>query len=99
MVEIVPGAEFVPSRLPMGRVAVMFAADWCGYSRRFLRHFEEVQGGVVVDISDEDDPLWDIYAIRLVPTVVLFQDQEPLRRWVGVLGESHAREVRAALAP
>lgn len=99
MSTVVPGQGWVPSKLPMGRVPVMFAADWCGYSRRFRQAFDEVPGGVIVDISDESDPLWDIYDIRLVPTVILFDDQEPTgKRWVGILGDHHAEQIKAAVS-
>jgi thioredoxin-like negative regulator of GroEL len=97
MASVIPGSGFVPSSLPEGRVPVLFSADWCGYCRRFRQLFDDVPGGIVVDISDEDDPLWDIYKIRLVPTVVLFDEGEPTKRWVGVLGQKHATEIVAAL--
>lgn len=98
MVHQVPGAAFRASALPPGRVAVMFTADWCGYCRRFLPHFKAVREGVVVDISDEDDPLWEIHDVQVVPTVIVFEDGKPVRRWAGVLAAHHVDQVRATLA-
>lgn len=98
MVHQVDGARFRPSDLPPGRVAVMFTADWCGYCRRFYAHFKQLREGWVVDISDEEDPLWDHLGIRVVPTVVLFEDGEPKRRWAGVLAEHHVAQMRSALS-
>lgn len=98
MVNQVDGARFRPSDLPAGRVAVMFGADWCGFSRRFYPHFKRIQDGWVVDISDEDDPLWDALRIEVVPTVILFEDGVPKKRWAGVLGEDAAQQVQSDLS-
>lgn len=94
----VPGDAFRASDLPPGRVAVLFCADWCGYCTRFLPHFRKVPGGLAVDVSDEDLPVWDEYRIEVVPTVILFEDGKPARQWAGVLTAQHAEEIRAALA-
>lgn len=97
MSSFVPGRTFVPSMLPETPTPVMFYASWCGYSRSFRQEFDEIPGGIIVDVSDEEDPAWDIWKIRLVPTVILFSEQEPTKRWVGVLGERHAKEIRTAM--
>lgn len=90
-------STFDPARLPSGRIAVLFTADWCGYCRRFAPHFAKVPGGLVVDISDDDDPLWDDLHIRVVPTVIVFEDAKPVARWAGVLTAPHADEILDAL--
>ena len=97
MVHQVDGARFHPVDLPPGRTAVLFAADWCGYSHRFHHHFKRLREGWIVDISDEDDPLWDRYGIRVVPTVIVFEDGEPRERWAGVLSGHHVDQIEAAL--
>lgn len=76
----------------------MFTADWCGFCHRFLPHFKRVQGAWLVDISDEDDPLWDLLRIQVVPTVVLFEDGLPTRRWAGALVAEHVGMIQAALS-
>lgn len=78
---------------------VLFVADWCGYCRRFLPSFKQMQHAYVVDISDEDDPLWDDYGIQVVPTVLLFEDGKPVKRWAGVLTDRDARDIAAAATP
>jgi thiol-disulfide isomerase/thioredoxin len=97
MVHQVMGEKFRASDLPPGRVAVVFCADWCGYCHRFLHHFKRLREGWVVDVSDEDDPLWDIHALRVVPTVIVFHDGVPAGRWEGVLSGHHVEQVEAAL--
>lgn len=96
MVNQLPGSRFAASDLPPGKVPVMFMADWCGYCRRFLPHFKQMQHGYVIDISDESDPLWDTYDIQVVPTVLLFDGNEPVKRWSGVLGPKDAEQIKDA---
>lgn len=96
MVQQLDGRQFSATKLPAGRVPVMFMADWCGYCARFLPQFRQMNEGVVVDISDEDDPLWSFYDIEVVPTVILFEDGEPVKRWSGVLGARDAEKIREA---
>lgn len=98
MVRQVPGAGFRPSDLPAGRVPVLFTADWCGYCRRFYPHYKQLREGWVVDLSDEDDPLWDLLDLRVVPTVIVFEDGRPVQRWEGVLGQPHVQQIQGALA-
>ena len=37
-------------------------------------------------MSDLENPLWEIFDISVVPTVVVFKDGEPVVRKDGVLG-------------
>jgi thiol-disulfide isomerase/thioredoxin len=97
MVHQVDGARFRASDLPAGRVAVMFCADWCGYCHRFTPHFKKLRDAWIVDVSDEDDPLWDVHALRVVPTVIVFQDGAQAARWEGVLAAHHVDQIEAAL--
>ena len=97
MVHQVPGDRFAASDLPAGRVPVLFTADWCGFCHRFLHHFKRLREGWVVDVSDDDVPAWDAFGIRVVPTVILFEDGAPVRRWAGVLSGHHVEQVREAM--
>jgi len=98
MVKEVAGERFHPVDLPPGRTAVLFEADWCGYCRRFRHHYKRLREGWIVDISDEDDPLWDTYRIHVVPTVLVFEGGEPVARWEGVLAAHHVDQIEARLA-
>lgn len=97
MAQEIAARAFDASGLPSGRVPVMFTTDWCGYCRRFAPHFARLPGAHVVDISDDDDPLWDDLRIRVVPTVLLFEGGAIVGRWEGALNASHAEEIVAAL--
>jgi thioredoxin-like negative regulator of GroEL len=94
----VAGGQFLVGDLPSGLVAVCFCADWCGYCQRFLPHFRKVPGSWLVDVTDEEDPLWDSFRIDVVPTVIVFSGGVEVKRWSGVLQERDAQEIAARLA-
>ncbi len=45
-----------------------------------------------VNISDTEDPLWETFDIKVVPTVILFKDGQPVFRRDGVLGRGLSRK-------
>ncbi len=70
---------------------VMFWATWCPFSRRFNEEFEKLAAShsgrfAAVYLDDEDNPLWDDYAVEVVPTLALFRDGQVLDRLDGILG-------------
>jgi thioredoxin-like negative regulator of GroEL len=73
-------------------ILAVFYASWCPFSRRFLAIFEsamtEKNGpqGALVDISDEDSPLWETFRVDIVPTLVGFRDGAAIVRKDGVAG-------------
>lgn len=74
-----------------GLVAVCFHARWCGFCRSFLPQFRARAAAAPVafalaDLSSNDDPRWDDFAIRAVPTLILFKDGEPVWRRDAALG-------------
>lgn len=111
-VDTLTSADFAGGRLTREpRTAlVVFVADWCGYCRRFLRNVEPHAASfpvpvVTADVSDEEDPLWDDCSVRVVPTMILYRDGEPVWRADGRVGlglsgkaVDEARERAAALA-
>ena len=72
---------------------VLFYADWCGHCARFCPEFQDVAKGcktecMMVNISNEDDPLWDKYRIEVVPTMVLFRNGKPVDKKAGQMKRS-----------
>jgi thioredoxin 1 len=71
-----------------GSRVVLFAADWCGYCRRFismLKSFDRTgvnaRNLIIANIDSEDGSLWEDYQIDLVPTIIVFKDgKETFRR-------------------
>lgn len=83
-------------------VYVLFYASWCPYSRMFLPVFEKVSkenpGTCARAVVDEDEALWSTYNIRVVPTVLLFENGNVTHRLDGVAGEGlNESELRAFL--
>jgi thioredoxin 1 len=70
---------------------VLFAADWCGYCRRFLGVISEYKESVngpaeadhsinVVNIDSGDGSLWETYNVDLVPTLIVFSSGKQIFR-------------------
>jgi thioredoxin 1 len=73
------------------RTIVVFHATWCPFCRRFVSEFEQLvpSKGVeaaLVDISDVDSPLWNMFSIDVVPTAILFESGKPVARLDGKSG-------------
>lgn len=62
----------------------------------FYPEFETAMNGgglpwAEVDISDTEDPLWETFEIKVVPTVIVFKDGQPVFRRDGILGRGLSR--------
>jgi len=74
--------------------AVLFYATWCPFCRVFKPVFEKMEGKakkngyepMEVIIDDESNPLWDIYSIEVIPTVLFFKGGKVERRLDGKAG-------------
>ena len=80
-----------------GPVLACFTTDWCPYCVRFRKPLRSHPGRagvemVEVDISDEDDPMWEEMRIDVVPTIVLFRDGKEVARVNGTLGKGLSRK-------
>ncbi len=78
-------------------VSVLFGASWCPFCRMFNPVFESAMKekglpGASVDLSDLDHPLWETFAIRVVPTVIVFKTGRPVFRKDGILGRGLSRK-------
>jgi thioredoxin-like negative regulator of GroEL len=81
-----------------GILAVLFAADWCPFCRRFSPIFDSVLAqksmpGALADLSDLENPLWETFDIDVVPTVMVFSEGEVVYRKDGVLGQGLSEDV------
>ena len=74
------------------RVLALFFSSWCPFCQEFLPSFDRsTRGGsfgevLWVQVDDYDNLLWEEYSIESVPTVILFEQGNVLRRLDGKLG-------------
>jgi thioredoxin 1 len=85
--------DFSGTRLLDSRnTLVVFYASWCPFCRSFLSVFESAMSrktdpqGALVDISYEDNPLWETFKVDIVPTLVGFRDGGAIVRKDGTAG-------------
>jgi thioredoxin 1 len=84
-----------------GPTVVAFWAEWCPFCRRFRPLFEKAsseRGGrfAFVRLDENDNPLWERYAVAVVPSVAVFRGGAVAARKDGVLGRGISAEVLAA---
>jgi thiol-disulfide isomerase/thioredoxin len=90
--KLVP-SDFTGKRLnKTGTLAVLFEAEWCPFCRRFSPVFDSALAkngmtGARVDLSDEENLLWETFSMEVVPTVMIFKKGELVYRRDGALGQ------------
>lgn len=73
-----------------GTWAIAFLADWCPFCRAFAPKFQALEGGgdfqvAEGDVTDQNSPLWDVFHLDVVPTVIVFRNGAPTFRQNGRL--------------
>ena len=98
-------SDFDSKRLKRsGTLAVLFAAEWCPFCRRFSSIFDSVlsEKGMargLADLSDLENPLWEEFGIDVVPTVMVFKEGELVYRKDGILGRGLPDNAMDELVP
>ena len=64
---------------------VLFYADWCPFCAKFKPIFESYQGRlkhklVGAKVNEDDNPLWDMFKLESIPTMVAFSNGEVVTR-------------------
>lgn len=84
--EVLNAKDFDADRLRRtGRYVVVFGATWCPPTRKFVPRFKSWSMTVdaraaVADITDLESPLWDVFSIKITPSVLCFQDGATVHR-------------------
>lgn len=61
----------------------VFFAQWCPHCKAFLAELSAAprdRDYLLVDLSDTEDPAWDAYDVRVIPTVVRYARGEEIAR-------------------
>ncbi len=93
-------AQVLDSQEP---TVALFWATWCPFCRRYKPEFDKLAAKfpwrfASVFLDDESNPLWDDYAVDVVPTLALFRDGKLVDRQDGVLGYGIDRKATDAFA-
>ncbi len=69
------------------KALVMFYADWCSFCQKFKPIFESAANSISSgqkfyesNISDDDNPLWERFSIKAVPTIIAFEKGKIISR-------------------
>ena len=88
-----------------GAVLVDFWAEWCGPCKMIAPALEEIGAEfkdqlTVAKVDIDSNPMTpNTYAVRGIPTMILFKDGKPVATKVGALPKSQLKEwVRSSLA-
>lgn len=78
---------------------LQFKASWCGPCKQQTKLFEkmplsiELQG---IDIDEDEDGLVEKYKIMSIPTMILINNDEIIKRWVGITSvEDIEKEIKS----
>ena len=78
--EVLRSTDFSDGRLNRpGTYVVCFGAVWCQPTRKFMpqlvKRKSRLPGTIAIaDITDRNDPLWDIFQIRITPSIIVFRE-------------------------
>ena len=81
-----------------GAVLVDFWAEWCGPCKMIAPALEEIGAEfkgqlTIAKVNIDDNPMTpNTYAVRGIPTMILFKDGKPAATKVGALPKSQLKE-------
>ena len=73
---------------------IRFTASWCGPCKMLAKTLENVKTDVPIEVIDIDDnpSIAMEYGIRSVPTLIMTEDGNVLKRQVGALPQGQLQE-------
>ena len=81
------------NELIKGRALVDFYADWCGPCKRLAPLLEELEGIDIIKVNvDMFDNLSRSYGIMSIPTLILFDSGEEIKKIIGFQTEAEIKE-------
>lgn len=77
---------------------LLFTAEWCGYCAALKREIDAATAPLDLfefDISNEDCPEWEDYAIQVVPTAIYFKGGREKSRKAASFSGLRVRDIGA----
>lgn len=78
------------------KVLVDFYADWCGPCKMLAMELEKVANEIDVDIVkvnvDEEEEIARRYGVMSIPTLILFEDGQELKKTIGFMPKDKVKE-------
>lgn len=78
------------------KVLVDFYADWCGPCKMLAMELEKVANEIDVDIVkvnvDEEEDIARKYGVMSIPTLILFEDGQELKKTIGFMPKDKVKE-------
>lgn len=76
-----------------GKVLVDFYADWCGPCKRLAPILEELESIDVLKVNvDSFDEISRRYGIMSIPTLILFENGEEIKKTIGFKTKEEIKE-------
>ena len=86
MIKYLENSEDFEKEIQSGKVLVDFYADWCGPCQALGQILEELEGVPVLKINvDIFAEIAQEFGVMSIPTIILFQDGEQLKKNVGLV--------------
>ena len=86
MIKYLENSEDFEKEIQSGKVLVDFYADWCGPCQALGQILEELEGVPVLKINvDTFAEIAQEFGVMSIPTIILFQDGEQLKKNVGLV--------------
>lgn len=84
------GDEFLSS-LGNEKTTVLFYMSVCPFCKKgcpeFESRFKNEENYATVALDTDEDSLWDMYSIFVVPTVLVFENKKVIKRYDGTPGK------------
>ena len=78
------------------KVLVDFYADWCGPCKMLAMEIEKVASEIDIDIVkvnvDEEEEIARRYGVMSIPTLILFENGQELKRTIGFMPKERIKE-------
>ena len=93
MIEVTDQNELAKQLQTHRKIVALFYASWCPFCRSFLAVFNKHAQNtdpltyIKVKIDEDENPLWEEYSLESVPSLILFENGNVLKRLDCELGE------------